>query len=107
MPGSFAPSLADLLRVLPELVLITFGTLIMVLEPLTANHNKRRLGYLSFAALTLALGMVAANGSESPVFRYAERVSLPTDNRRRAQHFLLRLTSHGMSLRLGRALKQP
>jgi NADH-quinone oxidoreductase subunit N len=61
MPGSFAPHLPDILRVLPELVLIVFGTLIMVLEPLTANGNKRRLGYLGLAGLTLALGAVAVS----------------------------------------------
>jgi len=61
MPGSFVPSQVDFLRTLPELVLIVFGTLVMVLEPLTAHGNKRRLGYLSFAGLTLALGAVAVS----------------------------------------------
>ena len=40
---------ADYIRILPELVLIAFGMLIMLLDPLLPEHNDRRgLGILAF-----------------------------------------------------------
>src|SRR5579884_4370251 len=49
------PPLEDYFRVLPEIILSVAGTLIMVLEPFTSRRRKDFLGYLSIAALLLAL----------------------------------------------------
>lgn len=54
MGNNFMPSSAELLRFLPEMILTIIGTLIMVLEPLTSEGNKQRLGIVAL------LGLVAA-----------------------------------------------
>ncbi len=54
MPANFAPTAIDYLRFLPEILLIVFGTLIMVMEPLLGD-NKRN----TFASVTL-VGLIAA-----------------------------------------------
>ncbi len=69
MPGDLWPSGAELIRFLPELVLILAGTVVMVLEPLTAEGSKRRLAWLSFAALAAALAAsVIAHANPGPAF---------------------------------------
>ncbi len=59
---------ADYIRILPELVLIAFGMLVMVLDPLLPEHNDRRgLGILALvgavAATVLTLLQAAYRGS--------------------------------------------
>ena len=59
---------ADYIRILPELVLIAFGMLVMVLDPLLPEHNDRRgLGILALvgavAATVLTLVQAAYRGS--------------------------------------------
>jgi NADH-quinone oxidoreductase subunit N len=55
MPANFVPSPAELLRVLPEIVLVLSGTLLMVLEPLTSESHKGRLGRIALGGLVAAL----------------------------------------------------
>ena len=46
----------DYIRILPEIVLTIFGTLILVVEPLLDEHASRKpIGYLSFAGAVMAL----------------------------------------------------
>ncbi len=59
MPGNLFPSAAELLRFLPEIVLTVFGTLIMVLEPITGERPKNVLGYLAVAGFTVAMAAAA------------------------------------------------
>jgi len=59
---------ADYIRILPELVLIAFGMVVMVLDPLLPEHNDRRgLGILALvgavAATVLTLVQAAYRGS--------------------------------------------
>ena len=51
MPVSFAPSSADYLRFLPEIILSVAATLVMMLEPITGHDKKNALSYLALAAL--------------------------------------------------------
>lgn len=55
MPVNVWPSSAELIRFLPEIILILAGVLIMILEPLTSEDSKRNFASLSFAALVAAL----------------------------------------------------
>jgi NADH-quinone oxidoreductase subunit N len=51
------PTLADYLRILPELVLTIFGIVVMVAEPLFGPQTDRRpLGILAFVGSLLAVG---------------------------------------------------
>src|SRR5215813_6306739 len=54
MADNFMPSPAEMLRFLPEMVLTVFATLIMVLEPLTGERNKNRLGAVALIGLAAA-----------------------------------------------------
>src|SRR5688500_15347454 len=66
MPVNFVPQ-AELLRILPEIILTVVATLIMVLEVLVGNANKHRLGALALAGLLAARwGAVCAFGSPGP-----------------------------------------
>jgi NADH-quinone oxidoreductase subunit N len=47
-------STADLLAILPELLVMTAGCLVLVLDPLTPKNRKDWLAYLSLAALAAA-----------------------------------------------------
>lgn len=69
MPANFIPTGVEYLRVLPEIVLALFGTLVMVLEPLTPARTKRALGYLGQLGLWAALAAaVAAHTSPGTAF---------------------------------------
>jgi len=70
MPASFVPSPAELLRVLPEILLVAFGTLLMVLEPLTPPGAKSRLGKIGLGGLMAALwAAVVAHSSPGTAFQ--------------------------------------
>ena len=70
MSASFVPTAAELFRVLPEITLTLAGALIMVLEPLTAERNKRRLGILGLVALGVALWTaIVAYADPGPAFQ--------------------------------------
>jgi len=70
MPGNFVPSMTDLVRVLPELILTVVGTLVMVLEPLRRKGGKRLLGLIAVAGLAVALWATAvAHAFPGPAFR--------------------------------------
>jgi NADH-quinone oxidoreductase subunit N len=55
MSANFVPSAAEIIRFLPEIVLVLVGTLIMVLEALRGTREARPLGYLGLAGLGAAL----------------------------------------------------
>jgi len=69
MPVSALPTNAEYFRVLPEIILTLFGTLIMFLEAVLKENQKRVLGPISLAGLAAALwGAIAANGDPGPAF---------------------------------------
>lgn len=70
MVDNFMPSAAELVRFAPELLLTIFGTLIMVLEPLTGEANKGRLGVIAFIGLLAAAwGTSIAASNPGPAFQ--------------------------------------
>lgn len=69
MPVSFSPSPDDLLRFLPETVLIIAGTLMMLLDPFLSAKKPKFFGHISLVAFVIALfAAVAANGVQGPAF---------------------------------------
>jgi NADH-quinone oxidoreductase subunit N len=52
VPASVAPTAAELIRFLPELILIAAGTLLMVLEAVLSRRWQRSFGHISIVALT-------------------------------------------------------
>jgi NADH-quinone oxidoreductase subunit N len=69
MAASFVPTGSELFRVLPEVLLALTGTVLMVLEPLTAPADKRRLGTVGFVGLLAALwAAVVAFSDPGPAF---------------------------------------
>ncbi len=61
MPADFIPSTQDLLRLLPEAVLVAAGTIGLVLEPLLRDSRKRVTGVFSLAGLIVALWAVVVS----------------------------------------------
>lgn len=55
MAADFFPTATEIIRLLPEIVLVLSGTLIMVLEALTGTKPKTSLAFLALAACVLAL----------------------------------------------------
>jgi NADH-quinone oxidoreductase subunit N len=56
--------------VLPEILLVVFGTLVMVLEPLTGVSGKARLGRIGLGGLAAALwAAVVAQSDPGPAFQ--------------------------------------
>ncbi len=55
MPVNFFPTTAELVRVLPEMILVIMGTLIMALEPLAPSYRQSFLGTFSMVALIAAI----------------------------------------------------
>ncbi|MGH9864063.1 MAG: NADH-quinone oxidoreductase subunit N [Candidatus Acidiferrales bacterium] len=50
------PPLQDLYRIAPELVLCTFGMLVMLIDPFVPAGRKRSMGWLAFVGTLVALG---------------------------------------------------
>lgn len=70
MLANFTPSSSDILRFLPETILITAGTLMMVLDPFLSASKPKFFGHLSILAFIAALfAAIAANGD--PGFAYS------------------------------------
>src|ERR1700683_2947018 len=64
MPANFAPSSADYVRILPEIIMTVAGALIMLLEGWLGENKKRNLSVLTFVAFAAALvSAVAANAN--------------------------------------------
>jgi len=69
MPVDFSLPYEDLIRILPEIVLTVFGTVIMVLEPLLPDRSKRMLGFTAIGGLLAGLWAVAiAHAFDGPAF---------------------------------------
>jgi NADH-quinone oxidoreductase subunit N len=69
MPANFAPTAAEYLRFLPEIILIAAGTLLMILDVLIRSRWPNAYGHLSIAALLAALAAsIAAYSSPGPAF---------------------------------------
>lgn len=64
MSASWVPQQADLIRLLPEIVLVLTGTAFMIMAPLLGLH-RRLYGHISIAALALAL-LFAVNAGTFP-----------------------------------------
>ena len=73
LPTNFVPTADDLLRYLPEIILILSGTLLMVLDPLFAEKKPRMFGHLSIGAMLLAMAAAFATAG-SPGFAYSKMV---------------------------------
>jgi NADH-quinone oxidoreductase subunit N len=66
---SFIPSGVELLRLLPEILLVLAGTVVLVLEGVTGARRGRELGYLTLATLLAALAAaIAAYRQPGPAF---------------------------------------
>ncbi|HKX00221.1 MAG TPA: NADH-quinone oxidoreductase subunit N [Bryobacteraceae bacterium] len=70
MPADFFPGQLDLIRFLPETILIAAGTLLMVLVPLMGRRHQSRLyGHVSILALAAAIAAaVHAAANPGPAF---------------------------------------
>jgi NADH-quinone oxidoreductase subunit N len=69
MPANFAFNSDDVLRFLPEIILTTAGTLLMVLDPILRKRSSAIFGHLSLLALAAALGgTFCANAHAGPAF---------------------------------------
>jgi len=67
--ASFVPTSAEYFRILPEILLTLFGTLIMLLEAILNDRQKRIFGPLAVIGLAAALvAAIAANGSPGTAF---------------------------------------
>jgi NADH-quinone oxidoreductase subunit N len=62
MPVNFIPDSGEILRFLPEIILIAAGTLIMLLEALAGERDRTFLANLSLVALLAALWAALAAG---------------------------------------------
>lgn len=70
MPADLFPTSAELLRVLPEIVLMVAGTLLMALEGALGEGRKSWVGRLALLALAAALwAAVVAYTDPGPAFR--------------------------------------
>jgi NADH-quinone oxidoreductase subunit N len=66
---NFLPTSADYLRVLPEIVLTVFGVIIMFLEAVLSDYQKRIFAPVAVTGLALAMvGSIAAYGSPGTAF---------------------------------------
>ncbi len=64
MPDNFLPTGVEYLRLLPEIILTVFGTLLMLIEGMAGNRPRRTVsGALTVAAILLALGASIAAGA--------------------------------------------
>ena len=70
MDASFLPTSAEYLRVGPEMVLILFGTLLMVLEAFAGLGRRENLAPVAMVGILAALGLsVMAGMNQGPAFR--------------------------------------
>ena len=69
MPANFLPAGPEYFRILPEMILTVVGMLIMLLEAVASEGQKRMFGPLSVAGLGAALvGAIAANSDPGAAF---------------------------------------
>jgi NADH-quinone oxidoreductase subunit N len=69
MPASLMPTSAELLRFLPELILISVATLLMVLEAVLSRKWQQAFGHISILALVAAIAAsIVAYGSPGAAF---------------------------------------
>jgi NADH-quinone oxidoreductase subunit N len=69
MPANFLPTGPEYFRILPEMILTLVATLIMFLEAVVSERQKRMFGPLSIAGLAAALvGAIAANSDPGAAF---------------------------------------
>jgi NADH-quinone oxidoreductase subunit N len=69
MPVNYMTSTGDLIRFLPEIILVAMGTLLMVLDPIIAKRSSHAFGHISLLALVGAgAGAVIAYGQAGPAF---------------------------------------
>jgi len=62
VPASALPSLTDLIRYLPEIILAVFGTLVMVLAPVARQRHNHVLGSIALAGLATAMAGAVYSG---------------------------------------------
>lgn len=69
MSANLWPSSVEMIRFLPEIILILAGTVIMGLEPTTKEGSKRSLGWIAFFALVAAIvASFVAYANAGPAF---------------------------------------
>ena len=70
MPVNFLPSSLDYLRLLPEMILATAGTLVMLLAAFLKSPRKAGLGYFTLAALAASIAAAWAAG-QNPGYAFS------------------------------------
>ena len=65
--------LADLITILPELIVVSAACLLLVLDPITPSHRKDLLAWMSVAALAVCF-MVTAGGMGDRVSAFSDLV---------------------------------
>lgn len=55
MPVEYVPQTAELVRILPEIILVVMGTLIMAMEPIAPKNRQSFLGTFALVALIAAI----------------------------------------------------
>src|SRR3954462_3270228 len=69
MPANIGMNPGDLIRFLPEIILVVMGTLLMVLDPIIGKRSSYAFGHLSLLGLAAALaGSVYAYQEQGPAF---------------------------------------
>src|SRR3954451_23383670 len=69
MPANIGMNPGDLIRFLPEIILVVMGTLLMVLDPIIGKRSSYAFGHLSLLGLAAALaGTVYAYQEQGPAF---------------------------------------
>jgi NADH-quinone oxidoreductase subunit N len=70
MYAEFQPLPVEYLRALPEIVLVVFGALLMILEALAGDGHRRSLGGVAMVGVAAALSAtVVAHANAGPAFR--------------------------------------
>lgn len=68
--SQFIPTLAEYIRLLPEIVLILAGSLVMAMEARAGEGHRRNTAYVALAAIVLAMvGTVVAAMNPGPAFQ--------------------------------------
>lgn len=69
MPVDFAPAAAEYVRLLPEIILTVFGTLLMVLEARAGEGHRKNLGGVALVGIAAAVwGAAIAHTNAGPAF---------------------------------------
>ena len=70
MISNYLPAGPEYVRILPEMILVLFGTLLMLMEARARGDHRRGLAFLALLGIVLAMaGTVLAAASPGPAFQ--------------------------------------